>query len=235
MIELVGVSKRFGSIRALDEVNENFSQGKIFGILGPNGSGKSTLLKLITGLHLPDGGEILLEGNKPSIDSKKNVAYLPEVDYIYPWMSIKEAARFSSCFYEDWDEQKYRELLKFLRLEEDMSIKRISKGMRAKAKLLLTFSRNARFVLLDEPFSGIDIATREKIVETIIRDYTLSSREQTVLIATHEIQEIEGVLDEAVFIRNGKTVLRGDVEDLREKEGQSLTEILREVCKGAEY
>ena len=235
MIELVGISKKFGSVRALDEVNENFSQGKIFGILGPNGSGKSTLLKLITGLHLPDSGEIMLEGNKPSIESKKNVAYLPEVDYIYPWMSIKEAARFNSCFYEDWDEQKYRELLKFLRLEEEMSIKKISKGMRAKAKLLLTFSRNARFVLLDEPFSGIDIATREKIVETIIRDYTLSSREQTVLIATHEIQEIEGVLDEAIFIRNGKTVLRGDVEELREKEGQSLTEILREVCKGAEY
>lgn len=227
MIELKGVTKLFGSTAALNNVSTTIPKGKIVGVLGPNGSGKSTLLKMLVGLNKPNHGTILINGNKPGIESKNFISYLPEIDYLYPWMTIGQAADFVKSFYSDWDEAKYEELLRFLELQPSMVIKKVSKGMRAKAKLLLSFSRNAQLILLDEPLSGIDILTRDKIIETIIRDYRAG--DQSILITTHEVREVEGILDEVIFIRHGEIALQGDVEELRCERQASLVEIMKEV------
>ena len=227
MIAFQEVTKQFGSTRALDQTTMVFPKGKITGFLGPNGSGKSTSLKMIAGLNRPDSGSVLIDGHRPSVETKKDIAYLPEIDHLYPWMTIGEAADFTKSFYEDWDHNKYMELIDFLQLEPSMPIKKISKGMRAKAKLLLTFSRDAKIVLLDEPLSGIDILTREQIIQTIIRDYRAG--EQSIIISTHEIQEIEGLIDEVIFMDRGRAVLQGEAEILRSERNKSLVELMKEV------
>lgn len=227
MIVFKEVTKEFGSKKALDQATMIFPKGEITGFLGPNGSGKSTSLKMIAGLNRPDRGTVMIEGEKPSIHTKRDIAYLPEIDYIYPWMTIGEAANFTKSFYEDWDEKKYNELIDFLHLEPSMAIKKISKGMRAKAKLLLTFSRDAKIILLDEPLSGIDILTRDTIIQTIIRDYRVG--EQTIIISTHEIQEIEGLIDKVIFMDKGRAILEGEAEVLRSERNMSLVELMKEV------
>ncbi|MDD3365255.1 MAG: ABC transporter ATP-binding protein, partial [Syntrophomonas sp.] len=170
MIEFKNVSKSFGTVKALDQINLMIPQGKIVGLFGPNGAGKSTSLKLIAGLNHPDSGEVMIDGQIPRLKRDK-IAYLPEIDYLYSWWTIKEAAAFTRAFYADWEESKYSEMLQFLNLNEEMKIGKISKGQRAKAKLLLNVSRRAPYLLMDEPLSGIDILTREEIINTLIRDY----------------------------------------------------------------
>ncbi|WP_353893535.1 ABC transporter ATP-binding protein [Proteinivorax hydrogeniformans] len=227
MIELKEVTKKFGKKKALDNVTTKINKGKITGLLGPNGSGKSTMLKLITDLNKPSSGKILIDGEEIGIKSKSRISYLPEIDHFYPWMKISDAKKFVKTFYSDWQEERYQELLQFLELEESMKIDKISKGMRAKAKLLLSFSRKADIVLLDEPLSGIDIFTREKIIETIIKDYRAG--EQSIIITTHEIKEVENVMDEALFLKNGKIALQGEIENLKEEKNLSLVDLMREV------
>lgn len=185
MIEFKEVSKRFGSTLALDKLNANFPTGKIIGLFGPNGAGKSTSIKMIAGLNRPDQGQVLIDGELPRM-SKAQIAYLPEIDHLYPWMTIGQAAGFTRSFYVDWDNDKYHELLKYLNLNAEMKIGKISKGQRAKTKLLLTVARRAPYLLMDEPLSGIDILTREEIINTLVRDYR--EGEQTIIISTHEIR-----------------------------------------------
>ncbi|NLW90260.1 MAG: ABC transporter ATP-binding protein [Syntrophomonadaceae bacterium] len=230
MIEFKGVSKNFGRTRALDAVDITFATGKITGLFGPNGAGKSTSLKLITGLNRPDRGEVLLDGRNP-MDSKVDIAYLPEIDHLYPWMTIRQAASFVSDFYGDWDGERYKDLLGFLGLDDEMKIGKISKGQRAKTKLLLCTTRRSRYLLLDEPLSGIDILTREQIIQTLIRDFR--EGEQSIIISTHEISEIEGLVDEVVFLDRGRVRLQGDAEQLREERGMSLVEIMKEAFRDA--
>lgn len=230
MIEFKGVSKSFGRTRALDAVDITFATGRITGLFGPNGAGKSTSLKLITGLNRPDQGEVMLDGRSP-MDSKVNIAYLPEIDHLYPWMTIRQAASFVSDFYGDWDGERYIDLLGFLGLDEEMKIGKISKGQRAKTKLLLCTARRSRYLLLDEPLSGIDILTREQIIQTLIRDFR--EGEQSIIISTHEIAEIEGLVDEVVFLDRGRVRLQGDAEELREEHGMSLVDIMKEAFRNA--
>lgn len=227
MIRFNHVTKKYGKVLALDDVSLDIGKGKITGLLGPNGSGKSTMIKLITDLNKPSQGEVLIDGDPITLEMKKRIAYLPEIDHFYSWMKIKDAKNFVQTFYTDWDDKLYDELLGFLELDEDMSIKKISKGQRAKAKLLLAFSRKADIILLDEPLSGIDIFTREKIIETMIKDYR--EGEQSIVITTHEIKEIEHVIDDAIFLRKGKVVLEGEVEKLRAEKNLSLVDLMKEV------
>ncbi|MGI5920656.1 MAG: ABC transporter ATP-binding protein [Syntrophomonadaceae bacterium] len=231
MIELKEVTKRFGKTVALDSINLSFSQGRIYGLFGPNGAGKSTTLKIIAGLNNPDAGTVTVDGASPR-RKRQNIAYLPEIDYLYPWWTIKQAADFVSAFYPDWDKDKYEDLVGFLKLHEDMKIGKISKGQRAKAKLLLTVARKSPYLLMDEPLSGIDILTREEIINTLIRDYR--EGEQTIIICTHEINDIEGLVDDVIFIHNGRAILTGNVEQLRQDEQKSLVEIMKEVFRYAE-
>ncbi|NLB88856.1 MAG: ABC transporter ATP-binding protein [Syntrophomonadaceae bacterium] len=228
MIEFKGVSKQYGKTVALDNVSINFEQGKIIGLFGPNGAGKSTSMKMIAGLSRPDRGEVLVDGHNPQY-TKHKIAYLPEIDYLYSWMNIKEAANFVKTFYEDWDEEKYQGLLDFLRLDEEMKIGKISKGQRAKTKLLLTLSRRAPYVLMDEPLSGIDILTRAEIIDTLISDFR--DGEQTIIICTHEISEVESLVDEVVFLSKGHIKLAGNAEDLRAQQGKSLVELMKELFR----
>ncbi|ABR46372.1 ABC transporter related [Alkaliphilus metalliredigens QYMF] len=229
MIEFKGVTKKFGSTIAVDNVTMTFPKGKIIGLLGPNGSGKSTTLKMIASLNKPDQGEITIDGKSPSKETRETLAYLPEIDYLYPWMTIEGAGKFMKSFYDDWNEEKFQSLMKFLNLEPQMIIKKISKGMRAKAKLLLVFSRNAKLVLLDEPLSGIDIFTRDQIIDTIIQDYC--EGEQTIILSTHEIHEVESLLDYVVFMHQGTILRQGEAEDLRSEENKSLVELMKEVYR----
>ena len=230
MIEFKNISKSFGSTVALDDVSLVFPRGKIIGLFGPNGAGKSTSIKLIMGLNRPDRGEVRVDGENPQ-NKKQDLAYLPEIDHLYPWMNIAQAADFTRTFYTDWDETKYRELIKFLNLQEDMKISKISKGQRAKTKLLLTVSRRAPYLLMDEPLSGIDILTREEIINTLIRDYR--EGEQTIIISTHEIAEVESLVDEVIFLDRGQIKLSGNAEDLRVKRNMSLVELMKEAFRNA--
>jgi ABC-2 type transport system ATP-binding protein len=228
LIEFRQVSKRFGSVVALDGVDIHFPQGSICGLFGPNGAGKSTIMKLITGINYPDQGEVMVRGAAHKAQ-RQLVAYLPEVDHLYPWWKLAQAARFMSAFYPDWDESRYKGLLSFLQLDEQMVIGKISKGQRAKAKLLLVLSRRAPYLLLDEPFSGIDLLTREEIANALIEGYR--EGEQTMIISTHEIDEVESLVDRVVFIEQGRIQLQDDAEQLRLKRNQSLVEIMKEVFR----
>jgi ABC-2 type transport system ATP-binding protein len=229
MIELINVNKRFGKVNALNNFNLKIDEGKIIGLLAPNGSGKSTCLKIIAGLNQPDSGDVLIFGEKPKVEMKQQIAYLPEVDYLPNHMNVKDFKNFIVPFYTDFNLEKYQDLLNFLELKEDMVIGKISKGMRAKVKLLFTFSREAKIVLLDEPLSGIDVLTRDKIIETIVRDY--KAGEQTILLSTHEIDETENIIEDVVFMNDGAVILTENVEDLKEKYNLSLVKIMKEVYR----
>ncbi|MDI9480395.1 MAG: ATP-binding cassette domain-containing protein [Syntrophomonadaceae bacterium] len=228
MIEFKQVKKYFGTVRALDNFQAELPSGRVIGLFGPNGAGKSTALKMIAGLNRPNRGQVLVDGLDPR-KTRDRVAYLPEIDHLYPWMTVGKAANFIGTFYSDWDQEKYLGLLSYLCLDENMKIGKISKGQRAKVKLLLTLSRRSSYLLLDEPLSGIDLLTREEIINSVIRDYR--EGEQTIIISTHEIGEIEGLVDEVIFIQEGKIVLTGNAEDLREERNMSLVEIMKEAMR----
>lgn len=228
LIEFNEVSKRFGNILALDRVSITFTEGSIWGLFGPNGAGKSTIMKLIAGLNYPDQGKVKLDGFLPK-NKKDSVAYLPEIDHLYSWWTVRQAAQFLSAFYSDWDHTRYQELIDYLNLSEDMVIGKISKGQRAKCKLLLVLARRAPYLLLDEPFSGIDLLSREEIADALIKEYRQG--EQTILISTHEIDEIESLVDNVVFIDQGRIQLTGNAEELRLEKNKSLVEIMKEVFR----
>jgi ABC-2 type transport system ATP-binding protein len=231
MIEFDHVSKHFGSVQALDQVNLQFGPGKVIGLFGPNGAGKSTTMKMIAGLNHPDKGRILVDGLNPR-QSRDKVAFLPEIDYLYGWWTLKQAAGFIRSFYSDWDQENYLQLLGSLNLQEDMKIGKISKGQRAKCKLLLNVSRHAPYLLLDEPLSGIDLLTREMIIDTLSRD--IRSSEQTIIISTHEIDDVENLVDEVFFIDQGRIIVSGATEDLKITRGMSLVEIMKEAFRNAQ-
>ncbi len=228
MIDFRNVSKRFGQVIALDNISIDFSQGSITGLFGPNGAGKSTIMKLIAGINYPDQGEVRVDGEFPRA-KRQSIAYLPEIDHLYPWWTLKQAANFISTFYQDWDELRYKDLIPFLNLEEQMIMGKISKGQRAKCKLLLVLARKAPYLLLDEPFSGIDLLTREEIADALLRGYR--EGEQAIIISTHEIDEIESLVDKVAFIDQGRIQLYGDAEQLRMERNKSLVEIMKEVFR----
>lgn len=228
MIEFNQVSKYFGRVHALDNIQLQMTSGRVIGLFGPNGAGKSTTLKMIAGLNRPDRGQVLVDGLNPW-NTRDRVAYLPEIDHLYTWMTVEQAAGFLRSFYQDWDQEKYQSLLAYLGLDEAMRIGKISKGQRAKVKLLLALARRSSYLLLDEPLSGIDLLTREEIINSVIHDYR--EGEQTIIISTHEIGEVEGLVDDVIFIQQGKIVLSGNAEDLREQKNMSLVEIMKEAMR----
>lgn len=231
MIEFVNVHKRFGLTPALKGVSISFARGRITGLFGPNGAGKSTTLRLIAGLNLPDKGEVLIEGQKPR-QCRDKIAYVPEIDHLYPRWTLGQAASFFRSLYPDWDDNKYRDLISFLDLDEEMTIGKISKGQRAKCKLLLAISRRSPYLLLDEPLSGIDVLTRQELIDTLIRDYR--EGEQSIIIATHEIAEVENLVDDVVFINGGRITLAGNADELRSEKGLSILDIMKEEFRHVE-
>ncbi len=222
------LQKGYFTKKALDGINLNIERGKIFGLLGPNGSGKTTFLKIAAGILRPSSGEILIDGNKPGVYTKSIVSYLPDKDYLFKWMKIKDSIDFFNDFYKDFDREKANELLKFMNLDENSKVTALSKGMSEKLYLTLTLSRKAKLYVLDEPLGGVDPTTREKILDAILGNYTEDS---SMIITTHLVNDIERLFDEVAFISEGKIMLTGNAEDLRREKSMSIDELYREVFK----
>ena len=228
ILECIGLSKRFGKVQALEEINLKVEPGRVIGLLGPNGSGKTTLIKLANGLLTPSQGEILIDGMAPGRESKAIVSYLSDKEYLPDWMSARQLMDFFEDFYEDFDRARAEEMLRHLGIDETMRIKQMSKGTREKVQLILVMSRQAELYLLDEPIGGVDPATRDYILDTIIRNYNPSA---AVIISTHLIADVEQVLDEVIFIQNGHLLLQTTVDEIREEQGKSVDQYFREVFR----
>ena len=228
ILECRELSKAYGRVQALDTVSLRIEPGRVIGLLGPNGSGKTTLLKLANGLLTPTGGEILIDGKAPGKESRRIVSYLPDKSYLADWMKVRQLMDFFQDFYSDFDREKAAEMLARLNISPEMRIKEMSKGTREKTQLILVMSRAAKLYLLDEPIGGVDPATRDFILDTIIRNY---NPEAAVVISTHLIADVEQVLDDVIFINNGKIVLESSVDSIREEHGKSVDQYFREVFR----
>ena len=226
--ECKSLCKRYGNVQALDNVSFSIEPGRVVGLLGPNGSGKTTLIKLANGLLTPTGGELLINGQKPGKATRALVSYLPDRPCLPEWMSAEKLLDMFSDFYADFQRDKAREMLEKLGIDPKQKIKQMSKGTREKVQLILVMSRKAELYLLDEPIGGVDPATRDYILETIIRNYNPSA---SVVISTHLIADVEQVLDDVIFINHGQIVLRSSVDDIREQQGKSVDAYFREVFR----
>ncbi len=231
-VKLSNVSKKYGKEFSLKNVSLTFETGKIYGLLGPNGSGKSTTLKMIAGLVYPNSGKVEVGNEEVSRKISKNVAYLTELDMFYPGFTVANMVDYYATQFTDFDPVKAEELLKEMKLEREKKIKQLSKGTRGRLKLVLALSRNAPVLLLDEPFSGLDPMVRDSIVKSLLSYINFDL--QTVIIATHEIDEIEPLLDEAIVIFHGNIIGQKNVEELREEEGLSVLEWFKDTAKNME-
>ena len=228
ILKCTGLSKRYGSVQALNRVDLTVERGKIIGILGPNGSGKTTLIKLINGLLTPTEGSILVGGEAPGVETKKIVSYLPDNSFLPSWMTAEQIIELFCDFYEDFRPELAYEMLDRLGVSKTTRLKNLSKGNKEKVCLILVMSRNAQLYVLDEPIAAVDPATRDYVISTIINNY---NPEASVLISTHIIADIEPVLDEVIFINRGEIVLHKTVDEIREEKGMSVDALFREVFK----
>lgn len=226
LLKLEQVTKLYADKQALNAIDLVIPKGKIVGLLGPNGSGKSTMIKLINGLLEPTAGSITIKGNKPGVETKKIISYLPERTYLNSWMKVQDLLDFFSDFYTDFNMNRAIEMLVNLKIDLGQKLKTMSKGTKEKVQLILVMSREADLYILDEPIGGVDPAARDYIIKTIIKNYSETS---TIVIATHLIQEIENICDEVVFLSQGNIVLKGSVDEIREEKGKSIDALFREV------
>ena len=226
ILECHNLTKKYGQKTALDNISLSIETGKITGLLGPNGSGKTTLIKIASGILSADGGEILAGENKIGTESKKIISYLPERPYFTPAMKVSETIKFFKDFYQDFSEDTAEEMLKKLDISPDAKIRTLSKGTREKVQLVLVMSRKAKLYLLDEPMGGVDPAARDFILKTILKNYNENAG---IIISTHLISDVEKVLDDVIFIKNGQMVLHESVDDIRSNKGKSVDSLFREV------
>ena len=222
------LTKAFPGKEALHDVSFSLEEGRIVGLLGPNGSGKSTLMKLANGLLSPTQGGIFIDGMAPGVETKKIVSYLPDKNYLNDWMSVRQLVNFFGDFYEDFQKEAAVEMILRLGIPMHAKLKTLSKGTKEKVQLILVMSRKARLYLLDEPIGGVDPAARDYILHTIISNY---SEDATVVISTHLISDVESILDQVLFISEGKILLDSPVDELREKNNMSVDAWFREVFK----
>ncbi|WP_067726968.1 ABC transporter ATP-binding protein [Oceanobacillus damuensis] len=227
MITLTDVTKKYGSKKALDHVNLELTPGKLIGLVGENGSGKSTTLKLIAGLNYPTKGEIKVDGNKVNRKIAKSVSYLSELDEYYRFFTVKQSIAFYASQFADFNEEKAYEILRFMKLNPNDKLKHLSKGNRGRLKIVLSLSRNVPVILMDEPLSGLDPMVRDSIVKGLISFIDLEK--QLVLITTHEIREVENVLDEVVAIKDGSIIGHHNVEQLREEKHTGIVDWMTEI------
>ena len=226
IIEISGLTKSYLNKKALDDISLNIGMGKVVGILGPNGSGKTTLIKIIAGILRQSKGGILIDGKEPGVYTKSIVSYLPDRNFLYKWMNIQDAIDLYKDFYADFDQKKAYELLDFMKLERNMKIDSLSKGMNEKLNLTLVLSRKAKVYVIDEPIAGVDPVARDQILDTIINNY---NSESTMIITTHLVRDIERIFDEVIFLRDGLVELQGNAEDLREEKGMQIDDLYKEI------
>ena len=228
IIQANNLSKSFGSLQALNNVNFSLQPGRIVGLLGPNGSGKTTLLKIMNGLLEPSGGEIRIGGELPGIATKKIVSYLPERTYLNDWMKVQDIITFFNDFYEDFDPAKAHAMMDDMDIDKTARLKTLSKGTKEKVQLILVMARAAQLYLLDEPIGGVDPAARDYILRTILNKY---NPEACIMISTHLITDVEQIFDDIIFLKKGEVVLNDNVDDIRDREGKSIDMLFREVFK----
>lgn len=231
VLECKGLTKRYGRTLALDDVSFTLEEGRIVGLLGPNGSGKTTFIKLCNGLLTPSSGELRICGYAPGKESKALVSYLPDRPYLPNWMDVTQALDMYEDFYADFDRKRALEMLAHLGIVEKQRIRQMSKGTKEKVQLILVMSRAAKLYLLDEPIGGVDPATRDYMLKTIITNYEPQS---TVVISTHLIADVEQALDQVIFIDHGRIVLQSDTDLIRAEKGMSVDALFREVFKCSE-
>lgn len=228
LLECKHLYKEFESKQILKDINLKIPKGKIIGLLGKNGTGKTTLIKLINDLLTPTSGEVLINGKKPGIESKEIISYLPERTYLDRDMTIKQAITYFGEFYSNFNIKKAEKLLADLKLNINTKISKMSKGMQEKLQLILVMSREAKLYILDEPLGGVDPATRDYILDTILSNFCDGA---SVIISTHLISDIERILDEVIFIDNGEIILTSSADELRNSENSSIDEIFRRRFK----
>lgn len=228
LLECINLNKSFGNRKILEDVNLTIPRGKIVGLLGKNGTGKSTLIKLINDLLIPTSGRIIINGKSVGIESKNIISYLPERTYLDKSMTVEKYINYFEDFYQNFDSKKARLLLKDLGLDVNQKLTKMSKGMQEKVQLVLVMSRKADLYILDEPLGGVDPATRDYILDTILSNFNEGA---SVIISTHLISDVERILDEVVFIDGGKIILQSDSDELRKKENASIDEIFRRMFK----
>ena len=228
IVEFEGVYKKYRDKEVFKDLNINISKRKIVGLLGPNGSGKTTMIKMINGLTQCDKGKVKINGLKPSVKTKEIISYLPDRNHLNEYMRVKEILKFFSDFYKDFDMKKAKDMIENLNLDINEKIKSMSKGTKEKVALILVMSRNVKLYILDEPIGGVDPASRAYIIKTILKNY---NEDSTLLISTHLINEIENICDEVIIISNGKIILKGEVDDIRENKGMSIDALFKEEFK----
>ncbi|MDO6657982.1 ABC transporter ATP-binding protein [Anaerobacillus sp. 1_MG-2023] len=232
MITFENVSKRYLRKQALSDVNVRIPEGKIIGLVGSNGSGKSTFMKIIAGLVVPSEGKVMLNEEKVSRRSAKKVAYLSELDAYYSFFTVKETIRFFASQFSDFNLEKAHDIVKFMEVNQDQKVKHLSKGNRGRLKIALTLARDVPIILMDEPLSGLDPMVRDSIVKSLLSFIDLEK--QTVIITTHEVTEIEPLLETVIAIRNGKVLALEDVETIRERDRMRIVEWLKKLYQEEE-
>ena len=229
LVQCTNVVKRYGSKLALDHLNLEVTSGQIVGLLGPNGAGKTTLMKLIVSLLRDHRGDIRILGLKPGVETKKQVAYLPDREFLYPWLKVKEACSFFANAFEDFDRTKADRLISDLGLNPNDKVRALSKGMQERLGVALTFSRKARLFVLDEPLAAVDPSTRDKIMHMILENFDPNS---AILVSTHLINEVESLFTHVAIIDDGKVILHGEVESLKYEKKQSIEEMFKAIVEG---
>ncbi|MEI5906946.1 ABC transporter ATP-binding protein [Bacillus spongiae] len=228
LLELSEVTKKYHSLnQALMGINLRIQKGFIIGLMGPNGCGKSTLLKIMSGISRPTSGEVLIQRKKPSVKTKEIIAYLSDQDFFYSWMTVEETIHFYSSFYADWDNRKANKLMRLFELNNGDKLSHLSKGMKARLKIVLVLARKASLVLLDEPLSGIDPLSKNKILSSIMNEFRLE--EQTIILSTHDVWDAESLFDEIIFMKNGKVIVHENTEHLRRLYKGSIDELWEEL------
>ena len=226
VLESIGVTKNYAGKAAVDNVSLKLETGLVYAMLGPNGSGKTTWMKMVAGLVKPGKGENLYKGKAIGKESKKEIAYMSTEPYFYSWMTVADVGRYYQDFFEDFDMEKYTKLIADMELRMEDKANKLSSGMAAKLKIAATLARAAKLYLLDEPLNGIDIIAREKIITTIINAV---DDESTVVISSHLVDELEAVVDSVIFIKEGRNILQGEAEQLREQHSKSIVELYKEI------
>ena len=220
------LKKKYFNKTAMEDITLELEQGRIYALLGPNGSGKTTFMKTIAGLVKPTEGTIVYKGQPIGVASKKEVSYMPTENYFYPYMTVKDVGNYYQDFFADFDLEVYKKMLKDMNVDLKDKITKLSTGMSAKVRLAAALSRKAKLYLLDEPLNGIDLVARDKIISTIL---SVADEDVTIVVSSHLVEELETVVDGVIFIKDGKNVLVGDAEEIREEQGKSIADVYREV------
>lgn len=226
MVEAKNAGKKYMSKQAVRDVSIAFQKGKIYALLGPNGSGKTTFMKMIAGLIKPTSGGVYYNGKEIGVESKKRVAYMSTEPFFYAYMTVRDVGKYYADFFADFSMERYEELLRRMDLKMTDKAKELSSGLAAKLKIAATLARDSEFIMLDEPLNGVDIIAREQVITTIVE---AAGGEKTLVVSSHLVDELESIVDNVVFMKDGEIILSGDAEGIREERGKSVVELYKEL------